>query len=463
MIDKVIDTIKSNNMFDLGDKVVVAVSGGPDSICLLHILYKLKEKLGISLVVSHINHCLRGKESDKDEEYVEDFCENLGIECFVKREDVHKISKEKGISCEMAGREVRYDFFIEVMNKVNANKIAVAHNANDQAETVLMRILRGTGLEGLVGIKAIRDDTYVRPTINSTRKEIEDYCSYNNLKPRIDKTNLENIYTRNKIRLELIPYIEKNFNSDIIQVLNRFSDTVKIDNEYMNKVSSELYAKYCKRENDRVIITREAFKEHEAILTRIIRGALKEVKGNLYNVDKNHIYDIIHIQKNSTGKTIMLPNGIRVLNSYGNIQLYIVSMEEKIDTLEKEYGLNVNTKSILKDINLNISLEVINNQEGINFDKGSFIKYFDYDKINGNIKLRYKKNGDRFTPLGMKGSKKIKDFFINLKIPQNERGKIPFVVFGNEIAWIVGYRISDKFKVDKSTRNILKIKIEREE
>lgn len=463
MIDKVINTIKSNNMFKLGDKVVVAVSGGPDSICLLHILYKLKEELGISLVVSHINHCLRGKEADKDEEYVRNFCENFGIECFVKREDVHKISKEKGISCEMAGREVRYDFFNEVMNKVDANKVAIAHNANDQAETILMRILRGTGLEGLVGIKAIRDNIYVRPIINSTRKEIEDYCSDNNLKPRIDKTNLEKIYARNKIRLELIPYIEKNFNSDIIEVLNRFSSIMKIDNEYINKVSSELYTKYCKKENNRVIINREAFKEHEAVLTRIIRSALKQVQGNLYNVDKNHIFDIIHIQKNSTGKTIMLPNGIRILNSYGNIQLYIVSIEEKKDTLEKEYSLNINRKNILKDIDLEVSLKVINNQEEIEFDQGTFIKYFDYDKINGNIKLRYKKNGDRFTPLGMKGSKKIKDFFINIKVPQNERGKIPFVVFGNEIAWIVGYRISDKFKVDKSTRNILKIKIEREE
>src|SRR3712207_2162004 len=224
LIEKVIHTIKQNNMFEVGDKVVVAVSGGPDSICLLHILYKLKEKLDISIVAAHINHCLRGEEADKDEEYVRKFCENLNIQCFIKKEDVHKISKDRGISCEMAGREVRYDFFSEVLNNVGANKIAVAHNANDQAETILMRMLRGTGLEGLIGIRAVRDNIFVRPIIDITRDEIEDYCYVNNLNPRIDKTNLENIYTRNKIRLELIPYIQKNFNSDVIEVLNRFSD-----------------------------------------------------------------------------------------------------------------------------------------------------------------------------------------------------------------------------------------------
>ncbi|MCD3246630.1 tRNA lysidine(34) synthetase TilS [Clostridium botulinum C] len=462
LIEKVIHTIKQNNMFEVGDKVVVAVSGGPDSICLLHILYKLKEKIGISIVAAHINHCLRGEEADKDEEYVRKFCENLNVQCFVKKEDVHKISKDRGISCEMAGREVRYDFFSEVLNNVRANKIAVAHNANDQAETILMRMLRGTGLEGLIGIRAVRDNIFVRPIIDITRDEIEDYCYVNNLNPRIDKTNLENIYTRNKIRLELIPYIQKNFNSDVIEVLNRFSDTVKIDNDYLNKVSLEKYNKYCKGEKDKVIIKEEVFKEHEAILTRVIRMALKELKGNLNNFDKGHIYDIIDIQKKSTGKFIMLPKNIRVLNNYGDVNLYKNNNKINIDKGKQEYNLVINKENIL-DNGLKITLDIINNVEDTKFDKSSLIKYFDYDKINRDIKLRYRNNGDKFVPLGMKGTKKLKDLFINLKIPKEKRDIIPLIVFDDEISWIVGYRISDKFKINKNTKRILKIKIEREE
>ncbi|MCD3204171.1 tRNA lysidine(34) synthetase TilS [Clostridium botulinum C/D] len=461
LIEKVIHTIKQNNMFEVKDKVVVAVSGGPDSICLLHILYKLKEELGITLVAAHINHCLRGEEADKDEEYVRKFCENLNIECFVKKEDVHKISKDRGISCEMAGREVRYEFFSEVLNKVGANKIAVAHNANDQAETILMRMLRGTGLEGLVGIRAVRDNIFLRPIIDITRDEIENYCDVNNLNPRIDKTNLENIYTRNKIRLELIPYIQKNFNSDVIEVLNRFSDTVKIDNDYLNKISLEKYNKYCKSEKDKIIMRAEVFNEHEAILTRIIRIALKDLKGNLHNFDKSHVYDIIDIQKKSTGKFIMLPENIRVLNSYADIDLYKNKNKINIYKGKKEYNLVINKENIL-DNGLKITLDIINNVEDAKFNKSSLIKYFDYDKINRDIKLRYRKNGDKFVPLGMNGTKKLKDLFIDLKIPKENRDTIPLIVFDDEISWIVGYRISDKFKINKKTKRVLKIKIERE-
>lgn len=461
LIEKVIHIIKQNDMFEFNDKVVVGVSGGPDSICLLHILNELKESLGIELVVAHINHCLRGEEADKDEEYVREFCKKLKIQCFVKRENVYKISKDKGISCEMAGREVRYNFFSEIMNKVGANKVAVAHNANDQAETILMRMIRGTGLEGLVGIKPVRDNIFVRPIIDITRDEIEDYCEDNKLYPRIDKTNLENIYTRNKIRLELIPYIKQNFNSDIIETLNRFSGTVKVDNEYLNKVSLKKYNEHCIVKDNKVILKKEVFKEDEAILTRIIRKALRKAKGSLYNFDKNHIYDIIDIQKKSTGKVLMLPGNIRTLNSYVDIYIYEQSDEQFIRN--REYKLNVNKVNSLEEIGMTITLEILNNSEDVNFDKSPLIKYFNYDRINKDIKLRYRKNGDKFIPMGMKGSKKIKDLFMDLKIPKEKRDAIPLIIFDEDISWIVGYRISDKFKINKDTKKILKIKIEREE
>ena len=459
--ERVINYIRKNLMFDKGDKVIVAFSGGPDSTCLLYILNELKEKLGITLIGAHINHCLRGDESDKDEEYAKKTCEKLNIDFYSKKVDVHKISKEKNLSCEMAGREVRYNFFEELVIKLDANKVAIAHNANDQAETILMRIMRGTGIAGMIGIKPVRDKIYVRPILLLTRKEIEKYCLINNITPRIDKTNLENVYARNKVRLEMIPYIEKNFNTDIIKTLNRMSDTVKIDNEYLENVCQKEYEKYCEISEQRVIINKSAFINHEAILSRIIRSALLEINHNLYNIEKIHITSIIELQKHETGKSIMLPQNIIVENSYGNINIYI--HVKAIDAYKNRYPLNINEKNIIHALKKTIRIDVKSKMKYTEFIGNDSIKYFDYDKITEPITFRYRKNGDKFTPLGMLGSKKISDLFIDLKIPKDIRNEIPLICFGNDIGWDVGYRVSEKFKVSKDTKNILQIKIGSEE
>ena len=445
-------------MFNKGDKVIVAVSGGPDSICLLHILNALKNELQITLYVAHINHCLRGKESDDDELYVKRFCENFNIEFRSKKVDINQIVEIKRISSETAGREARYDFFNDLKKEFKAQKIAIAHNSNDQAETILMRIMRGTGMEGLIGIRPVRDNIFVRPLIKCTRKSIEEYCLNNNLDPRIDKTNLEPIYARNKIRIQLIPYIQKNFNEDIVEVLNRLSSIIKVDNDYLAEIAKEKYKKYCDSSEEKVIISKEAFLEHESIITRIIRLALYDVSSNLYNFEKIHIYDVVDVQKHSTGKMLTLPNNVYVKNNYGDIIIY-KKQEQNVNNINNEYIL-CNGLNELKDINLRITLETIDKLGSAKFNGEIFIKYFDYDKIKGEILIRGRKDGDRFTPLGMKGSKKLKDLFIDLKIPRDERDEIPLICFGGEIAWIVKYRVSELFKVDKNTKRILKIIIE---
>lgn len=458
MIETVLKTIRENNMFNKGDKVIVAVSGGPDSICLLHILNALKNELQITLYVAHINHCLRGKESDDDELYVKRFCENLNIEFRGKKVDINQIVEIKRISSETAGREARYEFFDDLKKEFKAQKIAIAHNSNDQAETILMRIMRGTGMEGLIGIRPVRDNIFVRPLIKCRRKSIEEYCFNNNLNPRIDKTNLEPIYARNKIRIQLIPYIQKNFNEDIVKVLNRLSSIIKVDNDYLAEIAKEKYKKYCDSSEEKVIISKEAFLEHESIITRIIRLALYDVSSNLYNFEKIHIYDVVDVQKHSTGKMLTLSNNVYVKNNYGDIIIY-KKQEQNVNNINNEYIL-CNGLNELKDINLRITLETIDKLGSAKFNGEIFIKYFDYDKIKGEILIRGRKDGDRFTPLGMKGSKKLKDLFIDLKIPRDERDEIPLICFGGEIGWIVKYRVSELFKVDKNTKRILKIIIE---
>lgn len=461
LIDSALKTIIENNMFDKGDRVIVAVSGGPDSIALLHVLYKLKEELHISLYVAHINHGLRGIESDKDEEYVGKVCKDLNIEFRSKKVDINEISRLRNMSSESAGREVRYEFFKELVKKFSAQKVAIAHNANDQAETILMRIMRGTGMDGLIGIRPVRDNIFVRPLINCTRNEIEQYCLENKLNPRIDKTNLEAIYSRNKVRLQLIPYIQENFNKDIIQGLNRLSDTIKIDNDYIEAISKEKYKKYCDTNEEKVIISKEAFLEHESIITRIIRLAIQNLVGNLYNFERIHIYDIIRIQRCSTGKELNLPGNVYSINNYGDI---VITRDKKqnIKARSEEYILG-NGVNVIEDANIKVGIRVVNVEEKTDFKHNKWIKYFDYDKIKGDITLRFRRDGDRFTPLGMSGSKKLKDLFIDLKIPKEERNEIPLICFGTSIAWITGYRVSEIFKVDENTKNILEVKIEREE
>lgn len=464
MLDKVIKTIDENNMFVYGDRVIVGVSGGPDSMCLLHMLNSIKERYGLSLAVAHINHCLRGEEADEDEEFVMNYCKTVEIDFYSTRVDVEGYAKKNSLSCEAAGREVRYNFFRELMKKLNAQKIALAHNANDTAETILMRIIRGTGIEGLTGIKPVRDEIFVRPLINLSREEIERYCRDNNISVRIDRTNMENIYARNKIRLELIPYIDKNFKSDIVKGLNRLADTLKKDNDFLENTANEKFKMYCDVNDKRIIISKEAFKEHEAILTRIIRRCLSEITGSLYNFEKIHIYDIINNQQHDTGKVITLPKSVIATNIYGDIEIAVGNLHNPKDEPYKkeEYSLHMGCNEI-ESLYKKVYISLHSYEKNVNFNECCLIKYFDADKIKGDIKLRYRKEGDRFTSLGMNGSKKLKDIFIDMKVPKSSRDNIPLICFGDDIAWIVGYRISEKYKIDRNTKYILEVKIESEE
>ncbi|MDP4177663.1 MAG: tRNA lysidine(34) synthetase TilS [Bacillota bacterium] len=460
MKDKVLQTIRDNSMFSIGDKVIVAVSGGADSMSLLNILYEVKDQLKITIAVAHINHCLRGKDSDEDEAFVEDFCIKNDIEVYIKKVDINKLAEELGISSESAGREARYTFFNFIKEKINAQKIALAHNANDQAETLLMHIMRGSGMEGLTGIKPVRDNIYVRPLINIKREEIEQYCALNEIKYRTDKTNFENIYARNKVRLELVPYIKTNFNNDIVSTLSRLADTIRKDNEYLDSLAEKKYKNYCENDRGKVIIYKRIFLEEEAILTRIIRRAILGVKGDLNNLEKVHIYDIINIQKNNTGKKVSLPGNLQAYNNYGDIIIYDNNKNKICKDIYKSSYILKNDNNNIDSLGLKIQLRNIKRNEITDFKTNGLTKYFDADKIKDIIILRFRREGDRFTPIGMTGSKKLKDLFIDLKVPKEERDKIPLICFENEIAWVVGYQISNKFKVNNETKNILEISIE---
>ena len=365
MLEKeVLTTIKKYNMINDGDKVVIGVSGGPDSITLLNVLNKFKEKLNIKIYVAHINHSIR-KEADEETEYVREFCKKIDVEFFFKKIDVESEAKKLKIGTEEAGRNIRYAFFEEVAEKVGANKIATAHNSNDNAETVLMNIIRGTSISGLKGIEKMRDNKFIRPLIETTRATIEEYCRIEKLNPRYDKSNKENIYTRNKIRNLLIPYIQKEFNPNIIEGINRLSNIAEEEECFINSMVEEEYKRIViveknnntkpnntnyivqkskkqnanniiekiekdvittniaktEEEEIRAILNLKEFNELDNVIkSRLILYTISKLYGGAVGIEKIHIDDIIKLCENNIGNKYLTPRkGIKIYVKKGKI------------------------------------------------------------------------------------------------------------------------------------------------
>ena len=317
MKQKVIETIRKYNLIEDGDKIVLGVSGGPDSISMLNILKEIKDEqiIKFEIYVAHINHMIR-EEAIDDEKYVEDYCKKNNIKCYIKRIDVVKIENDKKIGTEEAGRKARYEFFEEILKKTNSNKIAIAHNINDKIETVIMHLLRGSGLSGLKGIEPIRDNKFIRPLIECERSEIEQYCEKYELNPRIDKTNFENEYTRNKIRNIVIPYIKQEFNPNIVQTLSRLSDVAIEEIKYISKQTQKIYEQILIEKEDRqIILNLKKFNEQEKIIkSQLILLTTKQLMGSTQGIEKIHIEDIIKLCSNNVGNKYLTPNkNIKIL------------------------------------------------------------------------------------------------------------------------------------------------------
>ena len=309
MKSKVIDTIKRYNLIQSGDKLVLGVSGGPDSISMLNILNEIKEEWQFQIYVAHINHMIR-KEADDDETYVQQYCENNNIQFFAKKVNVQEIANIKKMGTEEAGRNIRYEFFEEVLQKVGANKIAIAHNKNDKIETIVMNLLRGSGLSGLKGIEPIREQRIIRPLIECERQEIEQYCEQYKLEPRIDKTNFENDYTRNKIRNIVIPYIKNEFNPNIIETMDRLSQVATEESNYIELQVEKIYQKLLiERSQNQIILKLKEFNQQEKVIkNRLILLVVKELMGSTQRIEKVHIEDIIKLCNNNVGNKFLTPN-----------------------------------------------------------------------------------------------------------------------------------------------------------
>ena len=456
IVDRVRSTINKYNLLEKGDKVVLGLSGGPDSVCLLHILKQLEKEYDISIYAAHLNHQIRGIEAQKDVMYISQLCDSLGVKFFVKSINVPSYCEENRLSLEEGARKLRYEMFYEIMQKTKSNKIAIGHNLNDQAETILMRMMRGTGLQGLKGIEYKRDNTIIRPILDIERSAIEQYCKKFNLNPRIDSTNLESIYTRNKIRLELIPYMQEKFNTNVIESICRMGNNLKLDNDYIEQEGNKYFNEISKlNENESVEINLNKYLNlHKAIKSRIIRNSIKYILGDTNFIDQKHIEDIFDLEEdNKINKKLILPRGLFVYRNENNI----LFTNKEITYEELEYKHNVPKDGVIKIKETGVFIEThtmsIERFKGMKSDKSSI--GLDLDKLKGGLIVRNRESGDKIKLAG--GSKKLKSLFIDLKIPREERSKIPVLVDDNDIVCVGDYRISENYKIDVNTKEVLKI------
>lgn len=448
-------TIEKYKMLSQGDKIVVGLSGGPDSLCLIHVLLGLCDEYGCSLYAAHLNHMFRGEAADADAEFVGRICKAWGIPAFIEVFDVPAYIEETGLSPEEAGREIRYRLFDRVCKEVGANKIAVAHNLNDHVETVLMRFMRGSGIEGLKGIEAVRG-RIIRPLLETERQDIEEYCSSNSLEPRIDKTNLESVYNRNRIRLELIPYIQKNFNPNIMMAVSRLSGLIRDENDFLESESEARFEKTAEVLEDRVAFdTAELVQLHTALQRRLVRQAVEKLAGTLKGFDFKHYDGVLELARKNTGAAIILPHGLKAFISYDRLVLAknVVKADKKCYyKLKYDYDNSVETEIGCIDI-CKKSVDTIGNLRG---QKDTI--YIDPRKVREGLVLRHREAGDLFAPIGMKGKKKLKEYLIDEKVPREERDTLELVADGNEIVWIVGGRLSENYKITDATTDAVVIK-----
>ena len=452
MYNKVIETIKKFNMLNNGENVVVGLSGGADSCALTHILARLSEKMDLHITAVHINHGIRGEEAERDERSAEEFCRRLNIEFIAYHCDIPSEAAKRGIGEEEAGRLVRYEKFYETAGKKNGAKTAVAHNMNDKAETLIMNLCRGAGMKGLAGIKPV-SGSIIRPLIFCTRDEIEKYCDDNNIEYCTDSTNLQNEYTRNKIRNILLPWLSENINPAAAMNMANASELLREEEEYLESKAQEQYKKLLKDSGDGFVSLNVdgLASEHSVIRRRVLRIALRSLRPDMRDFGRKHTESAEDILMGDTGRRISLPGGITVSKGYGLINILYDREKQGAFCYDIEPG----KKYFIKETESYVLLS-LNEEKNINNTANICTKKIDYDKIKDKIQLRTRQTGDFISIKN--GRKKIKDIFIDDKIPSDKRDSYPLLVCGKSVI-IVGDRLGTDYYVGQDTKNILYIYI----
>ena len=504
--------IQEHNLVSSQDRLLVAVSGGADSICLLDILVRLKDELGIGLHVAHLNHQLRGTESDADAHYVAEMADRLGVPATIKNQDIRAHQKQYRLSLEEAAREVRYRFLADTAGTIGASLVAVGHTIDDQVETILMHLVRGTGTRGLVGLRPcivqrLPPDgeklTVVRPLLGLYRQEVSSYCRNNHLMPHFDTSNRSLTPLRNRIRLKLLPLL-KSYNPQVIEALLRTGTIAADELAFLDEETARLWDSVAERRGNVITLDKKSFgRLHPALKRHLLRASISRLLGSFKDIETRHIFEIMAALNKPAGKQINLPDGLIFAIEYDK---YLLGSDSVVlspfPILEGEFALKIPGKTQLSGwcveaaiINLKREPErgetfrrnpheslacqiptdrpfakkrellLFLKEERERFkqrekDKrdelpNNLTAYFDFAKTGDKIIIRSRKRGDRFQPLGLSQPKKLVEFMTDAKIPRTWRGRVPIVSSSEHILWLVGWRIDERVKVTENTKKVL--------
>ncbi len=448
--------ISQHTMIEDGETVLVAVSGGADSLALLYGLHALHTQLNCHLHIVHLDHGLR-HDSAADTEFVREHAARLGLPFTRHAVELPHLIKQWKLSVEAAGRRARYEFYESVCAQVGATKVALGHHRDDIAETVLMNLIRGAGSDGLKGITPIRDGKFIRPLAAFTRQEIESFLKSIDLVPRQDSTNTDKRYLRNRIRHELMPLLEQDYNPNIKAGLIRTAEVLSVESEYLDRIAREAFdaCKLPLSQSTCVTLDREKFlRNHIALQRRILKYGITEVFGQVEDFYFEHYQGILGlINRNRPNAVLALPNGIQFRRAYEQL----IFEHTPVETEDFAYPLNVPGKTFIPTLNTEITACLYDTlpDDFPSLLDGTFEAMFDYSKIQLPLIVRNRRQGDRFQPHGMQGTKKIKDFLMDTKVPRCERNRIPMVVCGDEILWVIGFTTNEMFKIRHQTRRCL--------
>ncbi len=480
MFEKVTKFIHETNILQQDDRIVIGVSGGADSMCLLHVLMRYREMFHLTLTVVHVNHCIRGEEADTDQRLVEQFCTMYEIPYNSFRVQIKVLAKQRGLGEEETGRLERYRIFEEERIRTDSNKIAVAHHLDDNAETVLYQLFRGSGLPGLTGIHPVRDSV-IRPLLCVSRKEIEDYMDANRLEYRIDSTNLTGDYNRNVIRNELLPIIEEKINARAREHIAKTAEMMNEIEAYLQKQTIGLYKSFVIKEKSQecFCVPVDALAMEDIVLQkRLIKMVMEDVAGQKKDIEAVHITDTLSLLGKQVGKKIHLPFDMIAERGYQHLVFY---KRCKSDNKKGKAGTGMSTGAATKNIlwkqtpdfilesketeivlskgEEKLYLNLCKYDKNSKIPKNEYTKWFDYDKIMDTLTVRTQQESD-FIQINAAGhSKRITEYLKDKKVPKEDRNSIVFLAAGSHILWIPGYRSSEGFHVDENTETILVAKL----
>ena len=476
LVQSVEKTLLEFGMLKPRDKVLVAVSGGPDSVALLHILLALRTRFDLRLGVAHLDHCLRPSAAAGDAVFVASLSRDMGLTAHVSKADIRDLHQRQRGSLEALGRKMRYDFFDRIAREFGYTKIALGHHAGDNAELVLMNLLRGSGPLGLSGIPPVRNHRYIRPLIEQPRECIMRYLQDNQVAFVLDASNSDPRFLRNRIRHELIPGLIHGYNPNLVETLNRTAAIFRAEEDWLDRTSKRCFKALADGDTGSLRIpVSKLLKKHGALQRRVIRNAVEHVKGNLKSITLQHIDAVLSLCRDgSPGQRLNLPGRLTVRKQPAD-RLSISrephppasrTVSPVIDESVPLYRVPVSKPDAgpmavtLKEMGITLRLSSLRFQSigGLTY-AGQDTVFFDMDKLAFPLLLRNVLPGDRFMPLGMQGTQKVKDFFINNKIPRDIRRKTPVLLSRNTIVWIVGLRMDERVKITQQTKNVIKIEL----